>query len=186
MATALLALDQGTTSSRAIVFGLDLAPISTGQVELPQHFPASGQVEHDAEDIWSTTRRVRVRTGTGTASGTRPRRVGLFCLDARTAARKLGVSAELAQSGEAVKRFFREARASSVLESDHIVQIFDFDRVLGGTQDGYKVLDATRYHDEVINKLRSMGFCAWYDSEEIQVKNTNHFSAHWDIYKAEG
>jgi serine/threonine-protein kinase len=38
---------------------------------------------------------------------------------------KVLVSAELAQSGEAVKRFFREARASSVLESDHIVQIFD-------------------------------------------------------------
>jgi serine/threonine protein kinase len=38
---------------------------------------------------------------------------------------KVLVSAELASSGEAVKRFFREARASSVLESDHIVQIFD-------------------------------------------------------------
>ena len=38
---------------------------------------------------------------------------------------KVLVSAEMASSGEAVKRFFREARASSVLESDHIVQIFD-------------------------------------------------------------
>ncbi len=55
MAAHILALDQGTTSSRAIVFDAGLAPRGMGQVELPQHFPASGHVEHDAEDIWSTT-----------------------------------------------------------------------------------------------------------------------------------
>ncbi|MEQ1714242.1 MAG: FGGY family carbohydrate kinase, partial [Hyphomicrobium sp.] len=55
MPAHILALDQGTTSSRAIVFDSGLAPRGIGQVELPQHFPASGHVEHDADDIWSTT-----------------------------------------------------------------------------------------------------------------------------------
>ena len=51
----LLAIDQGTTSSRAILFDTALVEIASGQHELPQHFPAPGEVEHDAEDIWSTT-----------------------------------------------------------------------------------------------------------------------------------
>jgi serine/threonine-protein kinase len=51
--------------------------------------------------------------------------VGRHLSTLKRCAVKVLVSAELAQSGEAVKRFFREARASSVLESDHIVQIFD-------------------------------------------------------------
>lgn len=51
----LLALDQGTTSTRAILYGPDLAPRATAQQELPQHFPAPGWVEHDPEDIWSAT-----------------------------------------------------------------------------------------------------------------------------------
>jgi glycerol kinase len=50
-----LALDQGTTSSRAMLFDASLAVRGLGQVELPQHFPASGLVEHDPEDIWRTT-----------------------------------------------------------------------------------------------------------------------------------
>jgi len=50
-----LALDQGTTSSRAIVFGTDLAILGSGQREFAQHYPASGWVEHDPEDIWRTT-----------------------------------------------------------------------------------------------------------------------------------
>ncbi|MBX9698867.1 MAG: glycerol kinase GlpK, partial [Acetobacteraceae bacterium] len=48
----LLALDQGTTSTRAILFGPDLTPRATAQRELPQHFPAPGWVEHAPEDIW--------------------------------------------------------------------------------------------------------------------------------------
>ncbi len=48
----LLALDQGTTSTRAIVFGPDLLPRALAQQELPQHFPAPGWVEHEPEDIW--------------------------------------------------------------------------------------------------------------------------------------
>ena len=48
----LLALDQGTTSTRTIAFGADLAPRATAQMELPQHFPSPGWVEHEPEDIW--------------------------------------------------------------------------------------------------------------------------------------
>jgi len=55
MSTHILAIDQGTTSSRAIVFDKTLTPIATGQEEFAQHFPKSGWVEHDPEDIWSTT-----------------------------------------------------------------------------------------------------------------------------------
>ncbi len=50
-----LALDQGTTSSRAILFAPDLAILGMAQREFPQHFPASGWVEHDPGDIWHTT-----------------------------------------------------------------------------------------------------------------------------------
>ena len=51
----IMAIDQGTTSSRAILFGADAAVVAVAQREFPQHFPASGWVEHDPEDIWSTT-----------------------------------------------------------------------------------------------------------------------------------
>ena len=51
----ILAIDQGTTSSRAIVFGPDLAVRGLAQREFAQHFPADGWVEHDPEDIWRTT-----------------------------------------------------------------------------------------------------------------------------------
>ena len=50
----ILAIDQGTTSSRAIVFDADLKALASAQSEFPQHFPASGWVEHEPEDIWST------------------------------------------------------------------------------------------------------------------------------------
>lgn len=51
----LLAIDQGTTSSRAIVFDDHGTRISAGQQEFRQHYPADGQVEHDPEEIWATT-----------------------------------------------------------------------------------------------------------------------------------
>ncbi|WP_293855627.1 glycerol kinase GlpK [uncultured Alsobacter sp.] len=51
----ILAIDQGTTSSRAIVFRADASIAAVAQQEFPQHFPASGWVEHEAEDLWSTT-----------------------------------------------------------------------------------------------------------------------------------
>ncbi|MBL8788979.1 MAG: glycerol kinase GlpK [Rhizobiales bacterium] len=54
MSTHLLAIDQGTTSSRAIVFDRNLKPRGSGQQEFRQFFPASGWVEHDPEEIWKT------------------------------------------------------------------------------------------------------------------------------------
>lgn len=51
----ILAIDQGTTSSRAIIFDRNLTPVGQGQHEFPQYFPKSGWVEHDPEDIWDTT-----------------------------------------------------------------------------------------------------------------------------------
>jgi glycerol kinase len=50
-----LAIDQGTTSSRAMVFRGDISIAATAQTEFPQHFPASGWVEHEPEDIWTST-----------------------------------------------------------------------------------------------------------------------------------
>jgi len=54
MANHILAIDQGTTSSRAIVFDADLKVVASAQEEFEQHFPASGWVEHDPGDLWST------------------------------------------------------------------------------------------------------------------------------------
>ena len=50
----ILALDQGTTSSRAIVFNKKGAIVSTAQKEFRQIYPKPGWVEHDAQEIWST------------------------------------------------------------------------------------------------------------------------------------
>ena len=55
MPTHILAIDQGTTSSRAIVFDREQQVLGLAQQEFAQHFPASGEVEHDPEDIWRTT-----------------------------------------------------------------------------------------------------------------------------------
>ena len=49
-----LAIDQGTTSTRAIVFDADAAVAASAQEEFAQHFPASGWVEHEPEDLWRT------------------------------------------------------------------------------------------------------------------------------------
>lgn len=53
MSRFVLALDQGTTGSRAIVFGRDGRPVASAQRELTQIFPSPGEVEHDPEEIWS-------------------------------------------------------------------------------------------------------------------------------------
>jgi len=53
--THILAIDQGTTSSRAILFDGNMSVTATAQEEFPQHFPRSGWVEHDPGDLWSTT-----------------------------------------------------------------------------------------------------------------------------------
>ena len=71
MSGHVLAIDQGTTSSRAIVFDGRQAIAGLGKMEFTQHFPASGWVEHVPEEIWAT------------------------CLwSAKTAIRKAGVGAE--------------------------------------------------------------------------------------------
>jgi len=51
----ILAIDQGTTSTRAILFDGNMAIRASGQQEFPQHFPENGWVEHDPEDLWTTT-----------------------------------------------------------------------------------------------------------------------------------
>ena len=51
----ILAIDQGTTSTRAIVFDRALVPVASAQQEFPQLYPAPGLVEHDPEAIWATT-----------------------------------------------------------------------------------------------------------------------------------
>jgi glycerol kinase len=55
MAAHILAIDQGTTSSRAIVFRADMSIAAQAQQEFAQHFPASGWVEHEPDDIWNST-----------------------------------------------------------------------------------------------------------------------------------
>lgn len=54
-AAPVLALDQGTTSTRALIFDSDFSILGSGQQEFDQHFPASGLVEHDAEDLIRTS-----------------------------------------------------------------------------------------------------------------------------------
>jgi len=67
----LLAIDQGTTSTRAILFDADCLPQATAQIELPQIFPRDGWVEHDPEEIWSAAREVcrRVLAEKGAGAG---------------------------------------------------------------------------------------------------------------------
>ena len=54
----LLSIDQGTTSSRAMLFEKDGSTFAVAQAEFTQHYPHSGWVEHDVEEIWDTTLRV--------------------------------------------------------------------------------------------------------------------------------
>ena len=55
MADFILAIDQGTTSTRAILFDATLAPVAAAQQEFRQLYPGPGLVEHDPEEIWTTT-----------------------------------------------------------------------------------------------------------------------------------
>ena len=58
MSDYVLALDQGTTSTRAMIFDSAGAVVSVGQLPHKQHFPEAGWVEHDATEIWRNTRKV--------------------------------------------------------------------------------------------------------------------------------
>ena len=61
MSRFVLALDQGTTSSRAILFDREGAVAAVDQHEFPQHFPKPGWVEHDPAEIWES----QLRAGRG-------------------------------------------------------------------------------------------------------------------------
>ncbi len=54
MSGYILAIDQGTTSTRSMIFDRDMRVVGLGQREFLQHFPASGWVEHEPEDIWAS------------------------------------------------------------------------------------------------------------------------------------
>src|ERR1700677_5363233 len=68
-----LAIVQGTTSTRCIVFDEHARPMAKAQREFQQHYPAAGWVEHDAEDIWrdtlATAREALARSGLGARGG---------------------------------------------------------------------------------------------------------------------
>ena len=67
---AVLALDQGTTGSTALVFGPEGEVLGRAYAEITQHYPQPGWVEHDAEEIWQKTRRVAAEAVA--AAGHRP------------------------------------------------------------------------------------------------------------------
>jgi glycerol kinase len=68
--SAILALDQGTTGSTALVFGPEGEVLGRAYAEIQQHYPQPGWVEHDAEEIWQKSRRVMVEAVA--ASGVAP------------------------------------------------------------------------------------------------------------------
>ncbi len=55
--TYILAIDQGTTSSRTIVFDGNMGVVASAQEEFTQHYPHSGWVEHEVADLWDTVER---------------------------------------------------------------------------------------------------------------------------------
>src|ERR1700753_2093249 len=71
MSGHILVIDQGTTSTRAIVFGPTLAPVATAQEEFAQIYPHPGWVEHDPELLWTTSlapaRKALAKSGLSTA-----------------------------------------------------------------------------------------------------------------------
>lgn len=71
----ILALDQGTTGSTALVIAPDGRVLSRGYREIPQHFPAPGQVEHDPNDLFAHT--VEAGREAIAAAGARPEAIGI-------------------------------------------------------------------------------------------------------------
>lgn len=71
--TQILAIDQGTTSSRAILFDDKLRPTNSAQSEFAQYFPKSGWVEHDPQEIWDKTIAVAVEA----INGAKPAAIGI-------------------------------------------------------------------------------------------------------------
>ena len=54
MTNCVLAIDQGTTGTTALLLDKDVSVIAQANVEFPNHYPAPGQVEHDVEEIWTS------------------------------------------------------------------------------------------------------------------------------------
>jgi hypothetical protein len=79
MPTKILAIDQGTTSTRAILFDERLDVIAIEQQEFPQYYPHSGWVEHDPEDLWNST--VAVVKGVFAKTGTTAAHVAALGID---------------------------------------------------------------------------------------------------------
>src|SRR3990172_9016454 len=71
--SVILALDQGTTGSTALVFGPEGEVLGRAYAEIQQHYPQPGWVEHDAEEIWQKSRRVVVEAVA--AAGVAPRAI---------------------------------------------------------------------------------------------------------------
>src|SRR5262245_11796271 len=92
MARYVLALDQGTTSSRAILNDADGVPVATAQKEFPQIYPQPGWVEHDPADIWNSQlavakdviQKARVQPGDIAALGVTNQRETTLIWDRRT------------------------------------------------------------------------------------------------------
>lgn len=92
--TGIMAIDQGTTSSRAIVLAHDGRILGSAQETFPQHFPRPGWVEHDPEDIWATQLRccgraldaAGLRAGDLAAIGIADQRETVVLWDAETGA----------------------------------------------------------------------------------------------------
>lgn len=71
--TYILALDQGTTSSRAILFDEEARPVAVGQRTFAQRFPKPGEVEHDPDDIWES--QLEAARGALSSSGVAPEQI---------------------------------------------------------------------------------------------------------------
>ena len=67
---------------------------------------------------------------------------------------------------------------------NEVPEIFDFRDHLGGLS--YRVLDRTRYHEEVVKRLEKMGYCAVWDGEEVGLKNVNAFNEQYQVMTSLG
>ena len=69
----IMAIDQGTTSSRAIIFNKKGEKVSSSQKEFTQIFPQAGWVEHNANEIWNSVQSVIADTFGSSTPSTEPR-----------------------------------------------------------------------------------------------------------------
>ena len=166
MPTALIAIDQGTTSTRAIAFDAALTPLASAQQELRQYYPAPGEVEHDPEEIWSATV-ATVRAAMGKAGLTakdvagigitnqrettviwdrasgKPIHKAIVWQDRRTAAmcdalRRSGHEAALAKTGLLLDPYFSATKIAWLLEHvDGARALAEAGRLAFGTVDSF-------------------------------------------------